>query len=407
MTPRATLVILLTLAAAACAEGAGTGETTGSTSSQGGSVGIGGSGTGVGGTTTTSTGTPTGTGGGTGTATACPPDEVVVGINSQGTLACAPVVDLLGPAIEGSCSIYVGWRDSCDGCTLAPSRWGRVDGQSCDPGEGASNTCSTATLGGQSVQLFGLNTGGDVGGDDKFYFALSCASDGAPPEMGPCMGGQVAVGLESGELLCQDLGEVAAAYVGGSCELFTGWRDSCGSCGLAPSKWGRVTTGGCANGVGADNTCTTPTLGADTVDTFGLNTDGDVNDDDKFYFGLGCAPATPATSTADTVCPAGEVMIGVEADGSITCDDFAAQVQAVFESDCYLYAGWRDSCSSCSPPPARWGRVSATACENGLGGTNTCTTDTLGGTMLHLFGLNTGGNVNDDDKFYFGLSCGG
>ena len=391
-----------------CAQGAGNSGGAGGSSAQGAGPGVGGSADGgSGGVPTTSASGGAGAGGSPGTVKSCPPDEVVVGVNSQGTLACAAAEDLLGAAIEASCSIYVGWRDSCDGCTTAPTRWGRVDGQSCDPGAGASNTCSVANLGGDMVQLVGLNTGGDVNGDDKLYYGLSCAGDGLPPAPGPCATDQVAVGLEAGQVLCQDLGEAAAAYVGSSCELFAGWRDSCGSCGLAPAKWGRVGTSSCSNGAGADNTCTTPMLGPDTVETFGLNTDGDVNDDDKFYFGLSCAPAVPGTSNADGLCPVGEVMVGVDADGSLICDSLAQLVQTVFENDCLLYAGWRDSCGSCSSAPSRWGRVSATACDSGVGANNTCTTDTLGGTMLHLFGLNTGGNVNDDDKFYFGLRCGG
>jgi hypothetical protein len=42
------------------------------------------------------------------------------------------------------------------------------------------------------------------------------------------------------------------------------------------------------NGAGLDNTCASVVLGADTVSLFGLSTDGDVNDDDKFFVGLQC-----------------------------------------------------------------------------------------------------------------------
>ncbi|MCA9624602.1 MAG: hypothetical protein KC731_36510, partial [Myxococcales bacterium] len=65
----------------------------------------------------------------------------------------------------------------------------------------------------------------------------------------------------------------------------------------------------------------------------------------------------------------------------------------------------RDSCTGCTTAPSRWGRVRSGGCDNGLGSTNTCTTATLGTATLHLFGLNTGGDVNDDDKFHFGWSC--
>jgi hypothetical protein len=42
------------------------------------------------------------------------------------------------------------------------------------------------------------------------------------------------------------------------------------------------------NGVGSNDTCTDATLGAETVRLFGLNTEGTVNNDDKFYTGFRC-----------------------------------------------------------------------------------------------------------------------
>ena len=55
--------------------------------------------------------------------------------------------------------------------------------------------------------------------------------------------------------------------------------------------------------------------------------------------------------------------------------------------------------------PEKWGRTNATICENGMGGNNTCQTATLGTETVQLFGLNTEGDVNGDDKFYVGLLC--
>jgi hypothetical protein len=47
-----------------------------------------------------------------------------------------------------------------------------------------------------------------------------------------------------------------------------------------PTKWGSVTNGACALGVGGNDTCTTPTLGSTTVNLFGLNFGGDVDSND-------------------------------------------------------------------------------------------------------------------------------
>jgi hypothetical protein len=55
-----------------------------------------------------------------------------------------------------------------------------------------------------------------------------------------------------------------------------------------PSKRGRVSGAACENGARANATCSTATLGTESVGLFGLNTDGIVDDDDKFYVGLRC-----------------------------------------------------------------------------------------------------------------------
>jgi hypothetical protein len=81
---------------------------------------------------------------------------------------------------------------------------------------------------------------------------------------------------------------VVAAYVGAHCTLFFGWHDSCDACSQPPTKWGSVSTGTCANGAGADDTCTEFTLGAAAVQMFGISPDGNVNADDTLYIGLRC-----------------------------------------------------------------------------------------------------------------------
>jgi hypothetical protein len=67
-----------------------------------------------------------------------------------------------------------------------------------------------------------------------------------------------------------------------------GWRDGCNGCTTPPTKWGRVSHAGCENGTGADNTCASTPLDGASVQLFGLNIDGDVDDNDKFYVGMAC-----------------------------------------------------------------------------------------------------------------------
>jgi hypothetical protein len=70
--------------------------------------------------------------------------------------------------------MYFGWRNDCKGCDYPPSKWGRVNHDACQLGTGANDTCQTAWLGGKAVNLFGLNTDGDVGEDDKFWIGMKC-----------------------------------------------------------------------------------------------------------------------------------------------------------------------------------------------------------------------------------------
>ncbi|HVY49813.1 MAG TPA: hypothetical protein VHB21_28155, partial [Minicystis sp.] len=72
------------------------------------------------------------------------------------------------------CNVYFGWQDSCDGCTTAPTKWGYASDTGCTNGAGANDTCTVASLGGQTVQLFGLNTGGDVDDNDKLHVGFVC-----------------------------------------------------------------------------------------------------------------------------------------------------------------------------------------------------------------------------------------
>jgi hypothetical protein len=146
-------------------------------------------------------------------------------------------------------------------------------------------------LGGEAVQLFGLSTGGNVNDDDKFYVGLRC--DPPMPEegsaTGACPPGQLVTGIEDdGAVTCASPAPLVASTFADRCALYFGWRDSCTGCTSAPSKWGAVTQNDCTNDLGAGSTCQTATLGGAAVELFGLNTDGDVDDTDKFYVGFRC-----------------------------------------------------------------------------------------------------------------------
>jgi hypothetical protein len=382
--------------------GAGTAGSTGS----GGTPGAGGTSgsTGSGGSSGGGTGGSSGTGGTGGSVASCALGELATGRNGN-TLSCSSIEDAVRGAFNQGCSIYLGWRDGCSGCGLSPSKWGRTSAADCDNGTGTNNTCSTATLDGQSVNLFGLNFDGTVDDNDTLYVGFRCPVPAPAPHPGPCGPGEFVVGVSGGSVDCLSLGGAVAAYAAQSCNVFVGWRDGCDACTSPPTKWGRVGDGSCLNGAGLHNTCTTPNLGGSTLNLFGLNFDGNVDGNDKIYVGLACAPETSAASSAAATCPSGQFVTGLKADGSVECSNALAQISAVIRSSCSLYLGWRDGCDDCVLPPEKWGRASGIACSAGVGADNTCSRATLDGTAVELFGLNTDGSVGDDDKLHVGLKC--
>lgn len=332
----------------------------------------------------------------------CPAGSFVTGVDANG-LVCTPFVDLALAAMRASCRIFLGWRDSCDGCTLAPTKWGAARTGACDVGNGS---CTTALLGGKNVSLYGLLTDGDVNDDDKFYVGFSCDAVDPTPTPGPCGPGAVASEIQGGQVTkCIPAAAYALGYVRQSCSLYAGWIDNCSGCTTAPTRWGRVGAATCSNGVGTTNTCTTATLGAyPSVQLFGLNTGGDVDGNDKFHIGLRCEPATPAESTAASACPPGQLVAGVSTNG-VTCKSPDPDALTTFRDRCGVYFGWRDQCPSCTLAPSKWGLAREGFCQNGLGANGTCVPTTLGGNAVYLYGLNTAGDVNGDDRFYVGLHC--
>ena len=388
-----------------------TGSTTSgpSTGPGGGDGGAGGDGTGGdraaggGGGASVSTTTTSSTGGGVDRL--CPDGQFVTAIAADGALTCAPFTAAALTAIAGGCSVYLGHRDGCTGCTTDPAKWGWARTGLCANGVGAGGTCVDTPLNGNLVSLYGLNTTGDVDENDKLYASFHCAVGDVAPQAGPCAAGSFVSGVAEGVLTCTPASGLALGRVRSACHLYLGWIDSCSGCTTAPSKWGKVDDAACTNGAGSGNTCTTAVLGGETVRLFGLNTGGDVDENDKIHLGLRCDDAADEMVTAVGTCPAGLLVHGVDADGTLRCASPAPDATAVFRERCSAYLGWRDGCTTCTDPPSKWGIARANGCANGTGVNNTCAVAALGGDSVSLFGLNTGGNVDENDKFHVGFAC--
>jgi hypothetical protein len=343
------------------------------------------------------------------TVSMCPADQVATSVSAGGELTCTAVEDAAATAIRSRCSVYLGWRDSCTGCTTPPSKWSVNGPVACSPGVGAGNTCLAATLDvpTQPVQLATVDLDGDVNDDDKLYTTLHCQAGTSTPAPAPCPAGSAITGRSGNGWTCAPIADAVIGYVRSHCSVYLGWQDSCDACTLPPSKWGHAGDSACVNGAGANNTCITTTLGTESVQLFGLNTGGDVDGNDKLHLGLSCTPPTTTPGSAPSACPAGQFVAGTNVDGSLDCVDPSVAVAGYIDRKCSLFFGWRDSCDACTTGPSKWGRTGTGtgACINGVGADGSCTAMTLGGATVQMFGLNTDGDVNDDDTLYVGLRC--
>src|SRR5262249_32971765 len=156
----------------------------------------------------------------------------------------------------------------------------------------------------------------------------------------------------AGTIHCATVDAAAEAAINASCSLYVGWSDGCNGCATPPQKWGQVSSSSCQNGFGQDNTCSTFTLGSAEITMFGLNPDGDVDDNDKFFPSLHCEPGSTATTSGP--CSAGTFATTVTGT-DITCTDAAGAVSDYVRQNCVLYTGITDKCDGCLLPPAKWG----------------------------------------------------
>jgi hypothetical protein len=341
------------------------------------------------------------------TVAMCPAGQAATRVGPSGDFTCTTVDDATAAAIRARCSVYMGWRDSCTGCTNPPTKWSVNGPVTCSPGVGAGNNCIAATLDvpTQPVQLATVDLDGNVNDDDKIYTTLHCQMPASTPTPAPCQAGWAITGRSGNGWTCAPIADAVVGYVRTHCSIYLGWQDGCDACTLPPTKWGHANDTACVNGVGANDTCITTTLGTESVNLFGLNTGGDVDGNDKLHLGLVCDPPTTQPGTSPTMCPAGQFVAGTNVDGTLDCVDPSATVASYIDSKCSLFFGWRDSCDACTTGPAKWGRTSTSTCINGVGADDSCTAMTLGGTTVQMFGLSTDGDVNGDDTLYVGLRC--
>jgi hypothetical protein len=110
----------------------------------------------------------------------------------------------------------------------------------------------------------------------------------------------------------------------------------------------------------------------------------------------------PAVTTS---CGPGNYVAGLNANGTPQCASLNAAIGAYVNQNCFVYYGWRDSCDGCGNAPAKWGRVNGNVDCGTAGSDSGCVDANLGGAIVRLVGVNTDGDVNDDDKFYIGLKC--
>jgi hypothetical protein len=108
------------------------------------------------------------------TKDACPAGQLITAVSADGTLTCESPEKVVADYFDQHCTFYFGLRDECSGCSLPPTKWGRTRNGFCTNDNGVDNTCTSTVLGGNTMEMFGLNPDGDVDGNDKLYIGFRC-----------------------------------------------------------------------------------------------------------------------------------------------------------------------------------------------------------------------------------------
>lgn len=187
----------------------------------------------------------------------CPGGQVLRGVAADGTLNCVPDANT-----------------TYNGSDFA------VSNQSCPSGQKLTGINAS----GNAICAADIDTNTTYSGSNFATSNQACASN------------QFVRGISSsGAIQCAALDSAINTYIRNHCWIHFGWRDSIDGGNSAPAKYLRVQasngsgTPGCSS-VGGDNDCLQYTLHGQSVRLAALNTDGTVNDDDKFYIGMYCVP---------------------------------------------------------------------------------------------------------------------
>ena len=331
----------------------------------------------------------------------CNPGEFVTNI-TNGVISCTPVADLATEALASSCSVYYGWRDNCSNNCL-PTRSGKVSGSECEVSGLGDSTCKPFTLGSDvDVELFSVDIVGNIIGDDRLFAAIHCLPGSASASA--CGQDTLVTSYDGTTTTCAPVSGAVLDYVRPGCGIVTGWRDTCSGCNMPPANYAWSTSTDCKVG-GGSNSCAAAPLFEDTVQLQSIGLGGQVNDDDTFYVGLRCDDAVSTEAVATNACPAGEFVVGIEANGALNCLGLAESAMTAFRERCSLYFAWNGECDTCDDPPTKWGRTRDGNCMTSGAPDDTCSTMTLGNQTVNLYGLNTDGTVDGQDTFRIGFRC--
>lgn len=124
--------------------------------------------------------------------------------------------------------------------------------------------------------------------------------------------------------------------------------------------------------------------------------------------GWQCAVDDNSTNFAQagTSCPAGQVMVGIAANGTPSCSK--TLLGDYVNQNCHLYVGWSDNCTGTGCVyPTNWTKVRGNACNGGSCDptANTTGRSIMNGTGIRIGWVQMGGKVDDNDRFFFAFKC--